>query len=154
MKRPRVLTILMWFCALYAIGALIGIIAVLLDLGRLIGGYTIGEVAVNRGTWLRIAAPLLAMVALLMAATASALKHHRPRARITFMIIWPLIVLYGVGCAIINAVPWTLGLRAVIDATFVGAIAAWLLFRYKPSRFYFAELQKNFHTPIIDRAAL
>jgi hypothetical protein len=74
MKRPRGLTILMWFCALYAIGALIGIIAVLLDLGRFIGGYTIGGMAVNRGTWLRIAGPLLTMVALLMAATASALK--------------------------------------------------------------------------------
>jgi hypothetical protein len=45
--------------------------------------------------------------------------------------------------AIISAVPGTLGLRAVIDATFVGAIAAWLLFRYKPSRFYFAELPKK-----------
>lgn len=144
MKRPRALTILMWFCTIYATGAVIGILAVLLDLGRFIGGYTIGGTAVNRGTWLRIAAPLVAMVALLMGATAFALKHHRSSARITFMLIWPLIILYGVVCAIISAVPWTLGLRAVIDATFVGAIAAWLLFRYRPSRFYFAELPKNF----------
>jgi len=143
MKRPRSLTILMWFCALYAIGAAIGIIAVLLDLGRFFGGYTIGGMTVNRGTWLRIAAPLVAMVAFLMGATAFALKHGRPSARITFMLIWPLIILYGVVCAIINPVPWTLGLRAVIDATLVGAIAAWLLFRYKPSRSYFAELPKN-----------
>src|SRR5712692_8312489 len=42
-------------------------------------------------------------------------------------------------CAIISAVPWTLALRALIDATLVGAISAWLLFRYKPSRFYFAD---------------
>ena len=42
--------------------------------GRFIGGYTIGGMAVNRGTWLRNAGPLLTMVALLMAATASALK--------------------------------------------------------------------------------
>ncbi len=83
MKRPRSLTILMWFCALYAIGAAIGIIAVLLDLGRFFGGYTIGGMTVNRGTWLRIAAPLVAMVAFLMGATAFALKHGRPSARIT-----------------------------------------------------------------------
>lgn len=62
----------------------------------------------------------------------------RPRARITFMLIWPLIIIYGVTCAIIQALPWKLGLRAVIDATFVGTIAGWLLFKYKPSRFYFA----------------
>jgi hypothetical protein len=139
MKRPRSLTILMWFCALYAIGAAIGIVAVLLDLGRFFGGYTIGGMTVNRGTWLRIAAPLVAMVAFLMGATAFALKHGRPSARITFMLIWPLIILYGVACAIISAVPWTLALRALIDATLGGAISAWLLFRYKPSRFYFAD---------------
>jgi Spy/CpxP family protein refolding chaperone len=101
----------MWFCAIYAIGAVIEILAVLLDLGHFIGGYTIGGTAVNRGTWLGIAAPLVAMVALLMGATAFALKHHRPSARITFMLIWPLIIFYGVVCAIINAVPWTLGLH-------------------------------------------
>ena len=44
------------FCTIYAIGAVIGILAVLLDLGRFVGGYTIGGTAVNRGTWLRIAA--------------------------------------------------------------------------------------------------
>jgi hypothetical protein len=125
MKRPRSLTILMWFCALYAIGAAIGIIAVLLDLGRFFGGYTIGGMTVNRGTWLRIAAPLVAMVAFLMGATAFALKHGRQSARITFMLIWPLIILYGVACAIISAVPWTLALGALIDATLVGAISAW-----------------------------
>jgi hypothetical protein len=139
MKRPRALAILMWFCATYAIGAVIGIIVVFVDLGRFIGGYNIGGMAVSRGTWLRIAAPLVAMIALLMSATALALKHGRPSARLTFMLIWPLIISYGVTCAIIHAVPWKFGLRAVIDATFVGAIAGLLLFKYTPSRFYFTK---------------
>ena len=139
MKRPRALTILMWFCAIYAIGAVIGIVAVFLGLGRFDGTYSIGGIAASRETWLKVAAPLVAMIAFLMGATAVALKNHRPYARTTFMLIWPLIIIYGVTCAIIQAVPWKLGLRAVIDATFVGAIAGWLLFKYKPSRFYFAK---------------
>lgn len=142
MKRPRVLTILMWFCALYAMGAVSGIIAVLLDLGRFVGGYSIGGMPVSRETWLEVAAPLVAMIAILMGATAISLKNHQRRARITFMLIWPLIAIYGVTCAIIHMVPWKLGLRAVIDATLVGTIAGWLLFKYEPSRRYFAELQR------------
>jgi hypothetical protein len=40
MKRPPTLTILMWFCAIYAIGAVFGIAAVIVDLGRYLGGYS------------------------------------------------------------------------------------------------------------------
>jgi hypothetical protein len=40
MKRPPTLTILMWFCAIYAIGAVFGIAAVIFDLGRYLGGYS------------------------------------------------------------------------------------------------------------------
>lgn len=140
MNRPLALNILMWFCAIYAVGAVLGVSAAILDLGRFVGGYSIGGMRVTREHWLVIAGPLVAAVAILMGATAFALKRHRVSARITFMAIWPLILVYGSGCAVLGAVPWTLGLRAVIDATLVGAIASWLLFKYKPSRQYFAEL--------------
>lgn len=42
MKRPLALTILMWFCAIYAVGAVLGIAAAIFDLGRFLGGYSIG----------------------------------------------------------------------------------------------------------------
>jgi hypothetical protein len=142
MSRPFALNILMWFCAIYAIGAVLGIGVAMLDLGRFIGGYSIGGMRVTREHWLVIAGPLVASIAILMGATAFALKRHRAWTRITFMAIWPLILVYGIGCAVLGAVPWTLGLRAVIDATLVGAIASWLLFKYKPSRQYFADLQR------------
>jgi hypothetical protein len=137
MKRPRVLTVLMWFCATYAIGAAFGICAAIFDLGHYIGGYSIGGLPVSREQWLTIAAPLVATIAVLMAATALALKRHYPWARTTFMCIWPIIIAYGICCAIIGAIPWTLALRALVDATFVGAIAGWLLFLYKPDRAFF-----------------
>ena len=142
MNRPLALNILMWFCVIYAIGAVLGIAAAIFDLGRFIGGYSIGGMKVTREQWLVVAGPLIAVIAILMGATALALKRHRACARITFMAIWPLILVYGIGCAVLGAVPWTLGLRAVIDATFVGAVAAWVLFKYKRSRTYFAELRR------------
>ncbi len=132
----------MWFCLLYAIGAVLGITAALVDLGHFVGGYSIGGMPVTREKWLSVAAPLVAAVASLMGATAIALKCHRRWSRITFIGIWPVIILYGVGSAFVGAVPWTLGLRAVIDAIVVGAIASWLLFRYKPSRCYFTTLKR------------
>ncbi|MEP6604399.1 MAG: hypothetical protein ABJB69_10675, partial [Spartobacteria bacterium] len=137
MTRPRALTFLMWFCAIYAIGAALGIVLVIVDLGRFVGGYSMGGMPVTRAQWLTIAAPLVATVSILMGLTAIALKCHRQWAGIPFMCIWPLIIIYGIGCALVGAIPWTLGLRAVLNATFVGAIALWLLFKYKPSRAYF-----------------
>ena len=133
----------MWFAGIYAVGAVLGIFAVAFDLGRFIGGYSIGGMTVSREAWLRIAAPLVALVALLMGATAIGLKNGRPWSRITFMCIWPVIVFYGIASAFVDAVPWALGTRAVIDASCVGAVAGWLLFAYKPSRSYFEAIRKR-----------
>lgn len=137
MKRPLTLTILMWFCAVYAAGALFGIVAVVVDLGRFVGGYSMGGMPVSREKWLTTAAPLVAMVAVLMGITAIGLKRHQMWSRRIFMCIWPIIIFYGIGSAIVGAVPWSLGIRAVIDASLVGAIAAWLLFGSKASCAYF-----------------
>lgn len=142
MKRPLFLSILMWFAGIYAVGAVLGIFAVVFDLGRLTGGYSMGGMAVSREAWLHIAAPLVATVALLMGATAIGLKNGRRWSRITFICIWPVIVFYGIAAAFFDAVPWALGTRAVIDASCVGAIAGWFLFAYKPSRSYFEAIRK------------
>jgi hypothetical protein len=128
----------MWFCAIYAIGAILGIVAVALDLGRFVGGDSMGGMAVSRGKWLTTAAPLVATVAVLMAVSAIGLWRHRRWARTTFMCIWPVIAIYGVLCGLVQAVPWMLAIRAVINAAVVGLISAWLFFRYHASVSYFA----------------
>ena len=135
MKRPVVLTIVMWFAVLYAIGSLAGIVAAIFGLSE---HYMIGGIHVTRQRWLTVAAPLVAMVAVLMTLSAVGLWRHRMWARTTFMCVWPLIAIYGVVCGLVQAVSWTLAIRAVINAAVVGLISAWLFFWYRASVSYFA----------------
>ena len=137
MRRPRTLTVVMWFAGVYAVGAIIGIAAVAAGFGE----PAMGGVPVSRETWLRVAAPLVAMIAVLMGLTNIGLHQRRPWARWPFMCIWPLIALYGLGCGLSGAIPWSLVARAWLDAFLFGAVAAWLLFRHRPSAAWFAALR-------------
>jgi hypothetical protein len=136
MKRPLVLTIVMWFAILYTGGAAVGIAAALLGFGH---HYAVGGFPVTRVQWLRIAAPLIGIVAILMGASAIGLWRHRRWARSIFMCIWPVIAIYGLTSGFLHAVPWSLAWRAVIDATVVGLVAAFLFFRHRPSVLYFQQ---------------
>ena len=136
-KRPIALTVLMWFAALYAFGAVAGLIIEIAGLGR----YSIGGIPVSPHEWLIVAAPLIASIAALMAITAIGLRGHRPWARTVFMCIWPLIAVYGLISGVLHTVPWSLAWRAVIDATVVGLIAAWILYYHRPSVEYFRSIQ-------------
>ena len=139
MKRPIALSILMWFAALYACGAVVGLVIEIAGFGS----YAIGGMPVDRHQWLTVAAPLIGAIAALMAATAIGLRRHRRWARSVFMCIWPLIALYGLISGLVHTVPWSLAWRAVIDATVVGLITAWVLYRHRPSVEYFRSMEAH-----------
>jgi hypothetical protein len=146
MRRPRALTVVMWFAGIYAVGAVIGISAVVAGIAQ----PTIGGMAVSRETWLRVAAPLVASIAGLMSLTSVGLGRHRTWARWPFMCIWPLIALYGLGGGVAAAAPWSVVWRAWIDAILFGSGSAWLFFRYGSSVAYFEEIRgrdPNRHAP-------
>ena len=136
MKRPLALTILMWFAGLYACGAVVGLVIEIAGFGN----YSIGGMPVSRRQWLTVAAPLIGAIAPLMGLTAVGLRHRRRWARTVFMCIWPLIAIYGVICGLVHSVAWSLAWRAVLDASIVGLICGWLLYRYRPSAEYFKAL--------------
>lgn len=139
MQRPRILTVVMWFAGIYAVGAILGVAAMTAGFGE----PTMGGIPVSRNLWLRVAAPLLGIVALLMGLTSAGLHRHRAWARRPFMCIWPLIAFYGLGWGLAGAIPWSLAMRAVIDATLFGALAGWILFRHQPSIEYFEALKSR-----------
>jgi hypothetical protein len=134
MRRPRALTVVMWFAGIYAVGAVVGIAAVAAGIGQ----PAIGGVSVSRESWLGVAAPLVATIAVLMGLTSVGLWRHRTWARWPFMCIWPVIALYGLACGVTGATPWSLVWRAWIDAVLFSSAAGWLFFRYRPSVAYFA----------------
>jgi hypothetical protein len=137
MKRPIALSILMWFAGVYSCAAVVGLAIEIAGFGN----YSIGGMPVTRHQWLIVAAPLIAIIAALMGVTAIGLHHNRRWARNIFMCIWPLIAIYGLICGVVHAVPWSLAWRAVIDASIVGLISAWLLYRCRPSTEYFKALR-------------
>jgi hypothetical protein len=137
-RRPLLLTILMWFSGLYAVGAVLGIGAVIADLAPT----SMGGVEVTREHWLRVAAPIVAVIGALMALTGVGLRRHRPWARWTCMCIWPFIAVAGIAAASVDAIPWWLARQALIDATVAGAIAAWVLFWSNESVLYFYRIRQ------------
>ncbi len=137
-RRPLPLTILMWFSGIYAVGAVLGIVAVAIGLGS----PSMGGMQVTPEEWLEVAAPVVGVTAVLMGLTSIGLRRHRPWARWCFMLIWPLIICAGVGMAWTGAIPWWLGRQALIDATAVGAFAAWLLFWHRGSLLYFYRIRQ------------
>lgn len=137
-RRPIPLTILMWLSGIYAVGAVLGIVAVATGLGS----PSMGGMQVTREEWVEVAAPLVGATAVLMGLTSIGLRRHRPWARWCFMLIWPLIICTGVGMAWTGAIPWWLGRQALIDATAVGAFAAWLLFWSRGSLLYFYRIRQ------------
>jgi hypothetical protein len=139
MRRPRVLTVVMWFAAIYAVGAVIGIAVIVAGIGH----PAIGGLPVSRENWLKVAAPLVAAIAGLMGLTSIGLRLHLVWARWPFTCIWPLIAFYGLGCGLAGAVPWSLVWRAWIDAILFGSASAWLLFRYRPSVAHFEETRER-----------
>lgn len=57
-QRPRALTLLMWFTGVYAVGAILGIGAVVAGFGHT----SIGGLPVTREVWLAVAAPLVGVL--------------------------------------------------------------------------------------------
>jgi hypothetical protein len=137
-RRPLPLTIVMWFSGIYAIGAAVGIAVVALD----VASPSMGGMPVSREFWLQLAAPLIGGIAVLMALTSLGLRRHRPWSRWTCICIWPLIAMTAIGAASQDMIPWWLARQALIDAAVVGAIATWLLFRYRESVLYFYRVRQ------------
>lgn len=138
MRRPLLLTVLMWFCATYAIGAAIGIGIVAAGFGET----SMGGMPVTRDEWLAVAAPVISSVGALMGVTSIALWRHRRWARWTWMLIWPLLTAWASVDAIGGVIPWWLARQAIVDAVLFGVASWWLLFRYSPAVVYFYRLRQ------------
>jgi hypothetical protein len=105
-----------------------------------IGPHIMGGERVTRTDWLHIAAPLVAVIGILMALIAYGFATRKPWSRHVVMTIFVLIVLYASILGGLNLIHYAIMWRAIINGTVFGGASAWY-FYFKPNvAAYFHEL--------------
>jgi len=135
-KEPFAIRILTWFAALAAVGMYLSIFLAILD----IGPHIMGGERVTRTEWLHIAAPLVAVIGILMAFIAYGFATQKYWSRHVVIVMFALIVLYASVFGALNLIHYAIMWRAIINASVFGGASVWY-FYFKPNvTAYFCEL--------------
>jgi hypothetical protein len=135
-KQPFAIRVLTWFAALASAGMYLSILLAILD----IGPHMMGGQHVTRAEWLRIAAPLVAVIGILMAFIAYGFAGQKPWSRHVVIAMFVLIVVYASILGALNMVHHAIMWRAIINASAFGGASVWY-FYFKPNvAAYFCEL--------------
>ena len=97
-----------------------------------IGPHLMGGEKVTRSEWLRIAAPLVAVIGCLMASIAYGLAACKAWSRHLVIAIFVLIIVYASALGALNALRDTIIWRAIVNASLIGCASAWY-FYFKPN---------------------
>jgi hypothetical protein len=136
LKQPFAIRILIWFAGLASAGMYLSILLAVLD----IGPHIMGGERVTRTEWLHIAAPLVAVIGILMAFIAYGFATRKHWSRHFVIAIFVLIVLYASVLGALNVIHRAIMWRAIINASVFGGASAWY-FYFKPNvAAYFREL--------------
>jgi hypothetical protein len=138
-KVPFLIRVLIWFAALAAAGMYLSILLTILD----IGPHTMGGERVARSEWLRIAAPLVAVIGILMAFIAYGFATQKHWSRHVVIAMFVLIVLYASVLGALNLIHRAIMWRAIINALVFGAASAWYFYLKPNVAAYFRELVRQ-----------
>ena len=127
-KRPFAIRVLTWFAALAAAGMCLSILLAVCD----IRPHIMGGERVTRTEWLHIAAPLVAVIGILMACISYGFASQKPWSRHLVIAIFALIVLYASILGAVHLIHHAIMWRAIINASVFGAASVWY-FYFKPS---------------------
>jgi hypothetical protein len=128
--------ILTWLAALASVGMYLSIFLAFLD----IGPHIMGGERVTRTEWLHIAAPLVAVIGILMAFIAYGFATQKYWSRYLVLAMFVLIVVYAPILGALNLIHHAIMWRAIINASVFGSAAVWY-FYFKPNvAAYFCEL--------------
>ena len=128
--------ILTWLAALACVGMYLSILLAVYD----IGPHIMGGERVTRTEWLHIAAPLVAVIGILMAFIAYGFATRKRWSRHFVIAIFVLIILYASVLGALNLIHRAIMWRAIINASVFGGASAWY-FYFKPNvAAYFREL--------------
>ena len=106
-----------------------------------IGPSVMGGERVTRAEWLHIAAPLVAVIGILMAFIAYGFATQKYWSRHLVIAIFVLIIVYATTLGALNLIHHAIMWRAIINGTLFGGASVWY-FYFKPNvAAYFRELK-------------
>jgi hypothetical protein len=136
-KQPFLIRILAWFAALASLGMYLSIVLAILD----IGPHIMGGERVTREEWLHIAAPLVAVLGVLMACSSYGFATEKAWSRHVVIAMFGLIVVYATILGALNLSRHAIMWRAIINGSLFGGASVWF-FYFKPNVVaYFRELK-------------
>jgi hypothetical protein len=138
-KVPFLIRILTWFAALASVGMYLSILLAILD----IGPHIMGGERVTRSEWLQIAAPLVAVIGILMGCISYGFATEKAWSRHVVITMFVLIVLYASILGALNVLHHAIMWRAIVNGTLSGGASVWY-FYFKPNvAAYFRELKQR-----------
>ncbi len=136
LKRPFAIRVLTWLAALASVGMYLSILLAVLD----IGPHIMGGERVTREEWLYIAAPLVAVIGILMVSIAYGFATQKAWSRHLVLAMFGLIIVYASILHALNLIHHGTMWRAIINASVFGGASVWY-FYFKPKvAAYFREL--------------
>ncbi len=135
-RTPFAICVLTWFAPLASVGMYLSIVLAIFD----IGPHIMGGERVTRTEWLHIAAPLVAVIGILMAVISYGFATQKLWSRHLVIAMFSLIVVYASILGALNLIHRAIMWRALVNASVFGGASVWY-FYFKPNvAAYFREL--------------
>jgi membrane protein YdbS with pleckstrin-like domain len=128
---------LTWLAGLASAGMYLSIMLAILD----IGPHVMGGERVTRAEWLHIAAPLVAVIGVLMAFIAYGFAAQKYWSRHLVIAMFVLIVVYASILGALNLIHHAIMWRAIINGTLFGGASVWYFYSKPNVAAYFRELK-------------
>jgi hypothetical protein len=108
-----------------------------------IGPTMMGGERVTRTEWLHIAAPLVAVIGILMALISYGFAAQKPWSRHLVVAMFSLIIIYASILGALNLIHHAIMWRAIINGTAFGFPSAWYFYLKPNVAAYFRELKNR-----------
>ncbi len=127
-KVPFLIRVFIWLATLASAGMFLSILLAVLD----IVPYVMAGERVTRSEWLHIAAPLVAVIGILMACISYGFATKKYWSRHLVIAMFVLIVVYASALGVLNLIHHAIMWRAIINASVFGGASVWY-FYFKPN---------------------
>ena len=138
-KVPFLIRVFIWLAMLASAGMFLSILLAILD----IGPHIMGSERVTRSEWLHIAAPIVAVIGILMAFIANGFATQKYWSRHLVIAIFVLIIVYATTLGALNLIHHAIMWRAIINASVFGGASVWYFYFKSSVAAYFCGLKNR-----------